>query len=189
MTQQPVSRAHHTETCLPGCLQVLREGQRQTIPAEELVPGDIVLIKSGDKLPADLRLITSNNLQVRSGLGRSRGIVADRGGTVASSAREFAAGICKQERERQASEHGWLLMRQGGSLAQPSLVLTCCGVLCSAAPGASCDADWRVCAVKQGGSGSACSSTPRRPQVHVLQRHKCGVRPGCWSGGGDRRLC
>jgi high-affinity K+ transport system ATPase subunit B len=55
--------------CLPGCLQVLREGQRQTIPAEELVPGDIVLIKSGDKVPADLRLITSNNLQVSSGVG------------------------------------------------------------------------------------------------------------------------
>lgn len=35
-----------------------------TIPAEELVPGDIVLIKSGDKIPADLRLITSTNLQV-----------------------------------------------------------------------------------------------------------------------------
>jgi hypothetical protein len=48
-----------------GCtVQVLRDGQRQTIPSEELVPGDIVLIKSGDKVPADLRLITSNNLQV-----------------------------------------------------------------------------------------------------------------------------
>jgi hypothetical protein len=49
-------------------LQVLREGQKMTIPAEELVPGDIVLIKSGDKIPADLRLITSTNLQV--GWGR-----------------------------------------------------------------------------------------------------------------------
>lgn len=46
--------------------QVLREGRKETIPAEELVPGDIVLIKSGDKIPADLRLITSTNLQVRS---------------------------------------------------------------------------------------------------------------------------
>mgnify|MGYP001806661745 CR=1 FL=1 len=51
-------------------VQVLRDGQRQTIPSEELVPGDIVLIKSGDKVPADLRLITSNNLQVCLWAGR-----------------------------------------------------------------------------------------------------------------------
>lgn len=43
---------------------MLREGQQHTIPAEELVPGDIVLLKSGDKVPADVRLITANNLQV-----------------------------------------------------------------------------------------------------------------------------
>lgn len=77
------------------CLQVLREGQRQTIPAEELVPGDIVLIKSGDKLPADLRLITSNNLQVSSGLDAAgvRPLWADRGETVAALVRECAGSL------------------------------------------------------------------------------------------------
>jgi len=45
--------------------KVRRNGEAQVIPAEELVPGDIVLLKSGDKVPADLRLITANNLQVR----------------------------------------------------------------------------------------------------------------------------
>jgi hypothetical protein len=44
---------------------VVRAGEQQTIPADQLVPGDIVLIKSGDKIPADLRLITCTNLQVR----------------------------------------------------------------------------------------------------------------------------
>jgi magnesium-transporting ATPase (P-type) len=43
---------------------VIRAGEQQTIPADELVPGDIVLLKSGDKVPADLRLITCTNLQV-----------------------------------------------------------------------------------------------------------------------------
>lgn len=36
---------------------VLRDGKRCTVPAESLVPGDIVLIESGSRVPADLRLI------------------------------------------------------------------------------------------------------------------------------------
>jgi magnesium-transporting ATPase (P-type) len=44
--------------------QVLRDGRRHEIPAEELVPGDIVLLGAGDRVPADLRLIRTKNLQV-----------------------------------------------------------------------------------------------------------------------------
>jgi len=36
-----------------------------TIPAEELVPGDIVILQSGDKLPADLRLFRVKGLQIQ----------------------------------------------------------------------------------------------------------------------------
>lgn len=43
---------------------VMREGQKQRISSRELVPGDLVLLNSGDKVPADLRLITVRNLQV-----------------------------------------------------------------------------------------------------------------------------
>ena len=43
---------------------VLRAGERHEIPAAELVPGDIVLIASGDKVPADLRLLKCRNLQI-----------------------------------------------------------------------------------------------------------------------------
>jgi len=43
---------------------VLRDGRRTTIPAEELVPGDVVLLESGDKVPADLRLLEVKNLRV-----------------------------------------------------------------------------------------------------------------------------
>lgn len=42
----------------------LRDGQRKQIPAEQLVPGDIVLLQSGDKVPADLRLLTVRNLRI-----------------------------------------------------------------------------------------------------------------------------
>jgi Ca2+-transporting ATPase len=43
---------------------VIRDGQKIRIPSRELVPGDIVLLTSGDKAPADLRLIQVRNLQI-----------------------------------------------------------------------------------------------------------------------------
>ncbi len=42
----------------------LRDGKSRMIPSEELVPGDVVLLQSGDKIPADLRLIDVKNLRV-----------------------------------------------------------------------------------------------------------------------------
>ena len=43
--------------------RVIREGARNTIPARELVPGDIVLLDAGDKVPADLRILRAHELQ------------------------------------------------------------------------------------------------------------------------------
>ena len=43
---------------------VRRAGRQMEIPAEELVPGDVVLLTSGDKVPADLRLIEVKNLRI-----------------------------------------------------------------------------------------------------------------------------
>jgi magnesium-transporting ATPase (P-type) len=43
---------------------VIRTGERCQIDATELVPGDIVLLESGDRIPADLRLIRARNLRV-----------------------------------------------------------------------------------------------------------------------------
>src|SRR5262249_41713578 len=43
--------------------RTLRGGEARMIPAEELVPGDVVLLESGDKIPADLRLIDAKNLR------------------------------------------------------------------------------------------------------------------------------
>ncbi|HMO64458.1 MAG TPA: HAD-IC family P-type ATPase, partial [Verrucomicrobiota bacterium] len=42
---------------------VRRDGRRQRVPAEELVPGDVVLFEAGDRVPADLRLLTLRGLQ------------------------------------------------------------------------------------------------------------------------------
>jgi len=43
--------------------QVMRDGERQSVPAAEIVPGDIILIEEGDTIPADGRLIHSTALQ------------------------------------------------------------------------------------------------------------------------------
>ncbi|TPE46218.1 cation-transporting P-type ATPase [Pontibacter mangrovi] len=44
--------------------QVIRDGKKQNIDAQELVPGDIVLVQSGDKFPADVRLVRVRDLKV-----------------------------------------------------------------------------------------------------------------------------
>lgn len=44
--------------------EVLRDGQRQTVPAADLVPGDVILVEEGDTIPADARLVHCTALQV-----------------------------------------------------------------------------------------------------------------------------
>lgn len=44
--------------------RVIRHGIEQTIPAQEVVPGDVILLKAGDKIPADLRLIEVHSFEV-----------------------------------------------------------------------------------------------------------------------------
>jgi len=43
--------------------RTLRGGETRMTPAEQLVPGDVVLLESGDKIPADLRLVEAKNLR------------------------------------------------------------------------------------------------------------------------------
>ena len=47
----------HQTTCL-------RDGQLQTVPADELVPGDVVVLNPGNRVPADVRLIEAIDLTV-----------------------------------------------------------------------------------------------------------------------------
>ncbi len=47
---------------------VVRNGKRKTLPGDALVPGDIVLLEAGDKVPADLRMLRSHGLAIQESL-------------------------------------------------------------------------------------------------------------------------
>src|SRR5262249_56971074 len=43
--------------------RTMRSAETRMIPAEQLVPGDVVLLEAGDRIPADLRLVEAKNLR------------------------------------------------------------------------------------------------------------------------------
>ena len=49
---------------LPSYARVIRDGNEQQVLAEELLPGDIILIEEGDKISADARLLDTTDLKV-----------------------------------------------------------------------------------------------------------------------------
>src|SRR5262245_11358678 len=58
--------------------RTLRDGETRMIAAEQLVPGDIVLLESGDKIPADLRLIDAKNLRTEEAALTGESVPADK---------------------------------------------------------------------------------------------------------------
>jgi magnesium-transporting ATPase (P-type) len=69
---------------------VLRDGERHEIDAERLVPGDIVLLASGDKVPADLRLLSVKNLLVEEAALTGESVPVEK--SVAHSNRDTTLG-------------------------------------------------------------------------------------------------
>lgn len=49
---------------VPQSTVVIRDGQFRSIAAEDLVPGDILRVKGGDKIPADMRIIHCSGMKV-----------------------------------------------------------------------------------------------------------------------------
>ena len=62
--------------------RVLRDGQAYEIDATGLVPGDVVMLESGDRIPADLRLLESRNMEADESLltGESLAVLKNAGG-------------------------------------------------------------------------------------------------------------
>ncbi|MCL1874194.1 MAG: cation-translocating P-type ATPase [Clostridiales bacterium] len=61
----------------PGA-KVIREGQSQKIPAKDLVFGDLVIIETGDYVPADLRLTESSNLKIEESVLTGEAVPVDK---------------------------------------------------------------------------------------------------------------
>jgi len=65
---------------LPQIVRVRRNGTEQELPAELLVPGDVILLSEGDRVPADARLIESEEMLVNNapltGESRSQAMIS-----------------------------------------------------------------------------------------------------------------
>jgi len=58
--------------------RTVRGGEARMIPAEALVPGDVVILESGDKIPADLRLVDAKNLRTEEAALTGESVPADK---------------------------------------------------------------------------------------------------------------
>lgn len=64
---------------LSSTATVLRDGQRLEVPAETLVVGDVVLLSSGDKVPADLRLLEARQLRIEESALTGESVAVEKG--------------------------------------------------------------------------------------------------------------
>lgn len=62
------TRARALKALIKGSAAVWREGKLSRLPADQLVPGDIVQVESGERIAADLRLVDAQNLMVDESL-------------------------------------------------------------------------------------------------------------------------
>ncbi|WP_048145320.1 cation-translocating P-type ATPase [Methanosphaerula palustris] len=71
--------AHALRSLLTTSSTILRSGRTEEVPAEDLVPGDVVLLESGRRLPADLRLLEAQNLWIDESLLTGESVAVEKG--------------------------------------------------------------------------------------------------------------
>jgi magnesium-transporting ATPase (P-type) len=89
-------KAEHALDAIRGMLSprasVIRNGERHEVAAETLVPGDIVVVSSGDKVPADLRIVEARHVRA------DEAVLTGESVPVAKSAASSAAAVPLGER-------------------------------------------------------------------------------------------
>jgi Ca2+-transporting ATPase len=58
--------------------KVIRDGRVTTVPASELVPGDVVLLEAGDHVPADIRLTETASLRIEEAMLTGESVPAEK---------------------------------------------------------------------------------------------------------------
>jgi magnesium-transporting ATPase (P-type) len=90
---------------------VLRDGRRISIAAEDVVPGDIVLLEAGDRVPADIRLLKASNLRIDEAALTGESVPVDKATT--PTAEEAALG----DRRSMAYSGTFVAAGQGAGIA------------------------------------------------------------------------
>ena len=61
--------------------KVVRDGQIKSLPVEDLVPGDTIIVEEGERLPADARIIRANDLSMNESLVTGESMPVDKDGS------------------------------------------------------------------------------------------------------------
>ncbi|MCL2341342.1 MAG: HAD-IC family P-type ATPase [Proteobacteria bacterium] len=101
---------------VPWNATVIRDGRTMTVPAAELVPGDLVVLAAGDSVPADMRLVALKNLRVEEAALTGESVPAEK------SVAPVAAGAVLGDRTCMA--YSGTLVTSGTATA----VVTCTGM-------------------------------------------------------------
>ncbi len=72
----------------------LRDGHREEIPAEDLVPGDLVVLQAGDLVPADLRITSRRNLQVDEAILTGESVAVEKSMLPVAEAASLGDRLC-----------------------------------------------------------------------------------------------
>lgn len=57
---------------------LMRDGRRESVPVREIVPGDVVVLEAGDRVPADLRLIHARSLLIEEAILTGESVAAEK---------------------------------------------------------------------------------------------------------------